>query len=191
MTNLTQTLADFASQSRFADLPQPVVREAKRLGADGVVLGALTADGRVDAEATRRLVECAAPLPVTFHRALDVTRDLSAACEAVIAAGAHRILTSGGKMTALEGAKQIAELVRNAGDRVAVMAGSGLRAENAVELARKTGVREFHGSLRRGVDGPVRWRESEVRFSPNEDDFVRYVLVEEDVRSLRGALDGR
>lgn len=181
---------DFVYSGDELEVMAADIREARRLGADGVVLGALTIDGAVDVESTRRLVEVAAPLPVTFHRAIDVSRDMAQACEAVIESGAHRILTSGGRTTAMQGAERIAQLVRIAGERVSIMAGSGVRASNADELGRLTGAREFHASLRRPVDGPVTWRGAEVRFGADEQaDFVRYELAEADVRSLRRALD--
>ncbi len=166
------------------------IAEAQRLGADGIVLGVLNQDGTVDIEGTERLVKMAAPMQVTFHRAFDMTRDLERACEDVIATGAHRILTSGGKQTARLGAEQIAGLVRRAGRRIAIMAGSGINAHNAHELARSTGVPEMHASLRKRAESPVRYRNNGVTMgSRKNEEFLRYQLIEADVRALRGALD--
>ena len=123
------------------------VDAAKEYGMDGVVLGLLGADGRVDVERTRELVERAKPLPVTFHRAFDECGDLRGALEDVIKTGARRLLTSGGKRTAPEAVDLIGELVRIAGGRLIVMPGSGLHAGNIREVAAKTGAREFHAGL--------------------------------------------
>ena len=166
------------------------IEQAKKLGANGVVLGVLTPDGDVDVPHTRALVERAAPLDVTFHRAIDVTRDMRRAFIAVAETGARRILTSGGKATALRGAEQIAAMVRLADARMSVMAGSGVRASNAAELAQLTGVSEFHAALRTKANGPMVFRTSEVRMGTDaESDFVRYEVLERDVRALRKALD--
>lgn len=166
------------------------IAEAKRLGADGVVLGVLEDDGTVDLARTEHLVKLAAPMQVTFHRAFDLTADLGQACEDVIATGAARILTSGGKQTARMGAEQIRELVRRAGTRIAIMAGSGVNAQNAVELVRSTGVAEIHASLRRRTESPVRFRNHEVTIGAQKDaEYVRYEVIESDVRALRQALD--
>lgn len=119
----------------------------KALGAAGVVLGVLLPDLRVDVAATRKLVELAGPMQVTFHRAFDEAADLPEALEDVIASGCGRVLTSGGAPDVLAGAAVLAELVQQAGDRIAVAVGGGLRLENAKHVARVTGAREFHGSL--------------------------------------------
>jgi copper homeostasis protein len=123
------------------------VDRMKSLGAAGVVLGVLLADGRVDVSATRRLVELAGPMQVTFHRAFDEAVSLPEALDDVIAAGCGRVLTSGGAPDVVAGAVVLAELVQQAGDRIAVAVGGGLRLENAEAVARVTGAREFHGSL--------------------------------------------
>ena len=166
------------------------ILETKRLGADGVVLGLLTADGQVDLPRTEKLVRLAAPMQVTFHRAIDMTPDPGKASEDVLASGAHRILTSGGKQTALMGADQIAQLVNIAGSRIRIMAGSGINARNVAKLAHASGVTEFHASLRKPVISPVTYRKDGVRMGTQKNaEFTRYRLLEEDVRELRKALD--
>ena len=175
---------------RELEVMEKDIAVARQLGANGVVLGVLRDDGRVDIRRTEQLVKLASPMQVTFHRAFDMTPDLEQACEDVIAAGAHRILTSGGKQTARKGGAQIARLVKRAGTRVGVMAGSGINARNAVELARVTGAAEFHASLRKQVKNPVRYRKSGLSIGvPKSAELVRFVLAEADVRALRQALD--
>jgi len=120
---------------------------ARTLGIAGIVAGALTPDGRVDVERTRTLVEAAAGLPVTFHRAIDSAVDLPAALEEAIEAGVSRVLTSGGAATAVEGVDLIAALVGQARGRITVIAGGGIREPNARDVIARTGVREVHARL--------------------------------------------
>ena len=131
--------------------------EAKAAGAAGFVLGLLQPDGSIDRERTRALVELAAPLPVTFHRAFDATPDLYAALEDAISIGCARVLTSGGAEDVLAGASTLARLVEQAGSRIEVAVGGGLTLCNAAEVARRTGSRHFHASLRaHAADGAPR-----------------------------------
>jgi len=127
---------------------------AKAAGADGIVIGLLKADATVDVERTRRLVQAAAGMSVTFHRAFDWAANPTAALEAVIAAGCHRVLTSGQAANALAGAPVIAQLVQQAGHRCVILAGGGVSETNVAELVRRTGVREVHASLR-GIQGTL------------------------------------
>jgi copper homeostasis protein len=123
------------------------IETAKECGMNGVVLGILKPDRTVDVDRTRELIECAKPLPVTFHRAFDETPDLHAALEDVMSTGAKRILTSGGKPNAAQGAQVLADLVTAAGSRITILPGGGINASNLAEVARTTQVREFHSGL--------------------------------------------
>ncbi len=117
---------------------------ARSLGASGVVLGLLHPDGTVDRGLTAALVEIARPMSTTFHKAFDMTRDRREALATLIDLGVDRVLTSGGRRTAWEGREQIADLVRLAGDRIVIMAGGGISAENVHRLIAATRVREVH-----------------------------------------------
>ncbi|MCF2495660.1 copper homeostasis protein CutC [Dyadobacter chenhuakuii] len=116
---------------------------AKKLGANGVVLGILTRDGQVDVTRTKSLVEHAKPMKVTFHRAFDLTPDPVKALKAVIETGAERILTSGQKPTAVEGIALLEQLAKEAGDSIEIMAGAGVNHDNAAQLA-AAGVHALH-----------------------------------------------
>ena len=93
------------------------IRLAREYGADGVVFGLLTPAGEVDETRTAQLVREAEGMEVTFHRAFDMTCDLSDALEEIVRAGCTRILTSGGRNTASEGIGDLRALVVRAAGR--------------------------------------------------------------------------
>lgn len=123
----------------------------RSVGVNGIVVGALTKNGDVDMGMMMRFIEAARcgggrKAEVTFHRAFDVCSDPLKALEDIVFLGCDRLLTSGCKPMALEGAELIATLVARASGRVIVMPGSGVTPENVMELHRLTGATEFHGS---------------------------------------------
>lgn len=120
----------------------------KKAGAAGIVVGFLHPDGSIDTELTRRFVELSAPLPVTFHRAFDECAEPLKALEQIIDCGCKRILTSGCKPTAMEGADMLQQLVKQAVGRITILAGSGVTPENAAALRDKIGAPEIHGSCK-------------------------------------------
>lgn len=124
------------------------VEFCKQAGVAGIVVGFLHPDGSIDTELTRRFVKLAAPLPVTFHRAFDRCTDPLRALEEVIDCGCARILTSGCKPTAMEGADVLQQLVQQANRRIKILTGSGVTPENVAELRQKTGAPEIHGSCK-------------------------------------------
>lgn len=150
---------DFLYSEDETEVMREDVRQACAMGADGVVVGCLRADGTVDEERTRSVIACAPPgTSVTFHRAFDLARDLDEAVEALARLGVDTVLTSGMAATAAEGADAIRAAVRLAAGRFRVMPGGGVRAHNAADLVRATGVRDLHASARGG------WRDGGMRF---------------------------
>ena len=174
----------------YSDAERDVMRRdvvaARELGADGVVIGGLGPNGTIDLPLVRMLVEAAHGLPVTFHRAFDLTPDLAAALDSLADAGVERVLTAGGAPTAIEGATVLAELVRRAGSRIVVMAGGGVREENVRKLIASSGVREVHVRLTRLIRAETApaSRELRVRRPLPDDESTWEETDEQRVRSF-------
>ena len=137
------------------------IEYARKAGATGVVFGILTADGKVDVERTHALVEASGDMETTFHRAVDMTENYIEAVEAVIEAGCKRILTSGGYDKAIEGKENIARAVEISRGRIEIMAGSGVVASNAKDLA-DLGVDALHFSAKTMVAGGMKYRNPRI-----------------------------
>ena len=128
---------------------------AKELGADGVVFGALTPDGEVDAARMAELIAVASPMRVGFHRAFDEVRDQDDALELLVSLQVDLILTSGAAKTATEGAARLKQLVERAGDRIGIIAGGSITKSNAAALVKETGVRAIHGRAFEGLAASI------------------------------------
>ena len=141
------------------------IRQFMDIGVEGFVFGALTPDGEVDRPLCKRMLDASGMTYVTFHRAFDECRYPFRSFRYIERMGFDRILTSGQKATALEGAPLIHELVQRASSRIDffIMAGSGINASNAEEVIRLTGVKEIHGTLREPIDGVLRTTARQVR----------------------------
>lgn len=126
-------------------------------GCDGVVVGALTADGDVDVTRCRELVSAANGIDVTFHRAIDVCRDPATALEAIISLGCARVLSSGSAASAMEGSANLRRLIEQAAGRIGIMPGAGIGAGNIAALMAATGAREFHASAKRALPPRMRF----------------------------------
>ena len=161
------------------------IAHARRAGATGVVFGVLTADGRVDVERTRELVKAAEGMETTFHRAVDMAADYRQAIEDVIAAGCSRILTSGSYDKAIDGIENISEAVAVAKGRIEIMAGSGVVAANAAQLA-ATGVDALHFSAKKMVIGGMEYRNPRISMGGSSavDEYALRVVDEEEVKEI-------
>lgn len=158
------------------------IAQAKEAGMDGVVLGILTPEQRVDIERTKELVDLAKPLPATFHRAFDELTDLAPALEGVIAAGATRVLTSGGKATAEDGSAEIERLLEQARDRIVILPGGGIRPANLSRIVRATRAAEFHSGLSNLLGDPG---DAHCEFEKGVRALIR--VLQEETRRLEPA----
>jgi copper homeostasis protein len=178
---------DFLYDELEFAIMQKDVLLCKELGCNGVVIGLLTADGKVDLPRTKQLVELAWPMGVTFHRAFDMTADPLQAMEDIITAGCERILTSGQRNTATEGIPLLKTLVEKADGRIAIMVGSGVRANNIATLVTDTGATEFHTSAKAYVESGMQYRNPNVSMGgiPGVPEYGISLTQESEVKKIR------
>ena len=180
---------DFLYSSAEWQAMRDDVAAMRDLGAHGVVIGGLLADGRIDVDHTAQLVAEAGLLSVTFHRALDMSSDPEAGIASLCEIGIHRLLTSGTAATALEGGARIAQWQQQFGQRIILMPGCGVNSKNVAEVIRQTGATEIHASAKQLVKSGMTFRRDDVKMgSADRDEFARYVTDEAEVRKIRSAL---
>lgn len=153
---------DFLYSNDEREVMRDDVRVAKDLGADGAVIGCLTAAGDIDLAVTRELIQLARPMNVTFHRAFDMCRDPHKALEDLVELGVDRILTSGHEASCIEGLELIAALQKQAAGRIIIMPGGGITPRNVQKVIASTGVSEVHLSARSTVESGMRFRNTRV-----------------------------
>jgi len=143
---------DFLYDEDDIDVMANDIIAAKSLAIDGVVLGPLQANGHIHSQQLAELVALARPMKVIFHRAFDRVPDQRMALDVLLLHGVDGILTSGGARTALEGAEALRRLQQQAGARLTVMAGGGVRSDTARDLVAVSRLREIHA---RGTDPSI------------------------------------
>jgi len=180
---------DFCYSARELDVMGRDIRAARDRGADGVVFGVLTPDGRVDEDVTSELVELARPMSTTFHRAFDVTRDPLEALDTLILVGVDRILTSGQEASVVDGCDTIRSLQERAAGRIVVMPGCGITPVNVAQIVRETRATEVHVVGTKSVESPMAYRNPRVFMGKEEgaSEYVRTVTDAEVVRALVAA----
>lgn len=163
---------DFLYSDEEFDIMKRDIKICKESECDGIVTGILNSDGSVDKERCSLLVQLSYPMSVTFHRAFDRTSDAFKAMEDIIDIGCERILTSGQRPNALDGAELISELITQSDERIIIMPGSGIRSDNIIEVATRTKAVEFHTSARIHTESKMKYRNKAM----NED--LRSVCVD-------------
>lgn len=178
---------DFVYDKADAAVMADDIETAISLGADGVVIGALTRNGDIDLDLTRRLIDTVAGRArITFHRAIDMCRDIDVAVEQLGGTGIGYILTSGGKQTALAGTETIRRMQQRLGDTVRIIAASGVTPDNAAQIIAESGVRDIHASARSVLDtSDIYVGEAAV------DSYSRKTTDPHMVRSIREALNAK
>lgn len=174
---------DFTYDEHELDVMRRDIEAVKSAGAHGIVSGVLEPGGAIDREATQSLLELAAPLPFTFHRAFDLAPELERALGVLRSIGVRRVLTSGGASSAIVGADAIARLARQTGDAMTLIAGGGVRAAHVAELIELSGVSEVHARPTRKRSGSHFGRR-EIRFGSTAPVPDRSELDPQAVRAL-------
>jgi copper homeostasis protein len=173
---------DFVWSETEVAMMEVEIAAVRAAGLAGVVLGASLPDARLDGPVLRRLVQASAGLELVLHRCIDLTPDLGAALEEAIALGFHRVLSSGGALTADAGAGQLAALLAQAAGRITVMPGSGVGPGNAADF-KGLGIAEIHASC--STSELVAGRAVDMGFAPP----VRRQTAADQVQALRKALE--
>ena len=170
----------------YSDLEFEIMKKdiefCKSVGVEAVVFGLLTPEGNIDCERTKKLVETAGNMQVCFHRALDLSNDYLKAIEQIIDCGCHRILTSGGANKAVEGFENIRKAQELYGNKIEIMVGSGINAEN-VSKFHEVGIRNFHLSGKVQIDSLMTYRKEGVSMGAISAD-EEYKITQTDYRKI-------
>lgn len=175
----------FYDDGEFAIIKQDILL-CKQLGCDGISTGVHKLNGEIDTGRLQRMVEWAYPMGVTCHRVFDATPDPLQALEDIITCGCERILTSGQQSAAPDGKELLAKLVQQAGGRITIMAGAGVRSNNIEALIDGTGATEFHTSARIVAPDPVTFRNPAILDATNW-----YIANEEELNKIMGILKNK
>ncbi|RZL48991.1 MAG: copper homeostasis protein CutC [Pedobacter sp.] len=162
---------DFLYSDDEFELMKEDIKICKSLKCDGVVTGILLANGEIDKKRCAELIELAKPMPVSFHRAFDMSSDLEKALEDLIELGFVRVLTSGGFDNALNGIAIISKLVTQANGRIEIMPGAGINPDNIQEITSKTGAKNFHSSARVIIKSIMEYRNQTTKMGSVEDEY--------------------
>lgn len=180
---------DFVYEPSEIEVMERDAEAAVEAGASGIVIGALTRDGRIDTQACRRLLRKAEGLQNTFHRAFDVVADPFEALEEIIDMGFTRILTSGQQSSAFEGAELIARLHEKAAGRIRIMAGAGVSPSNAIDVLRTSHADDLHASARSYIPPAMNYTGTASMGTADASDGGRLATNPEIVAQLRSAIN--
>jgi len=161
------------------------IQLCKELKCDGVVIGILDAAGQVDVSRMKELVKLAKPMTVVFHRAFDRCADPYKALEDIISLGCDRILTSGQKNTAEEGRALLRDLVELANGRIEIMPGSGVHAQNVMDILKYTQARSIHASAKTSVASEMLYHNDNLKGMDEDVIFSDRRKVEEIIEQIK------
>ena len=153
-------------------------RDAKagvEAGAGGIVFGILLENGKIDVARSKRLLRHIGDRQSVFHRAFDVTPDPFRALEQLIDLGVTRILTSGQKNSAPEGAELIWRLIERADGRIEILPGGGIQPFQVKSVVTHTGCSQVHMTAWQTFTDRSTYAQPEVTFGgalyPPEDRY--------------------
>lgn len=175
---------DFLYTDREYQVMQNDLMACKQLGFKGAVIGLLNADGTIDTKRTTSLVQAAGNMEISFHRAFDRCIDPFTALEQLIDIGCTRVLTSGQVPNVGNAIPMIQKLVEQAQDRIIILPGSGVRADNIATIVAQTSAKEMHSSARKAMPSKMAFNQ------PSMQENMQYFDVDtEEIHAMIAALN--
>lgn len=175
---------DFLYTEREFQVIQNDLMACKQLGFKGAVIGLLQADGNIDTKRTAALVQAAGNMELSFHRAFDRCKDPFLALEQLIDLGCKRILTSGQVPNVGNAIPMIQSLVEKANNRIVILPGSGVRADNIASIVTATGAKEMHSSARKAMASKMEFNQ------PTMQENMHYFDVDkEEIKAMLAAIN--
>lgn len=166
------------------------VKQFRKLGAEGIVIGILKPDGRLNLEQLKELKELVGDLSVTLHRAFDVCVDPYEAMEQAIELGFQTILTSGQQNVCKQGTTLLRELVEQSNKRIDIMVGSGVNAEVIREVYPLTKAKVYHMSGKITLDSSMEYRKEGVNMGfPSISEYEIWRTDEGNIREAKQVLE--
>ena len=166
------------------------IRRFTELGADGVVIGSLNADGTLNLEQMERMIFQAGGRHITMHRAFDLCRESLHALEECAALGVQTILTSGQEENCLKGAVLLSQLQKASKGRIHILAGAGVNADNLEELHKLVGLDCYHMSGKKVLDSRMEYRKEGVPMGiPGISEFSVWQTDEMEIRRAAEILE--
>ncbi|MDO5725974.1 MAG: copper homeostasis protein CutC [Tissierellia bacterium] len=161
----------------------------KKLGFDGIVTGILKESGNIDLIRMKEIADFARPLKVALHRAFDDALEPEADIDCLIDIGIIRILTSGQKKTASLGADYIAKIQKQFGDRIEIMPGAGINAENIERLHNKVNCKNYHMSGKVDIGSQMIYKDYIERMETPKSELIVEIADYEKIKAVRDILD--
>lgn len=166
------------------------VKAFRKMGANGVVVGCLTADGFLDTERMKKLRELAGPVNMTLHRAFDMCKDPLEALNQAMEIGVNTILTSGQKNTCTEGKELLGELIRLADGKLDILVGGGVHEEVIRSLIPEIGATCFHMSGKVVLDSGMTYRKEGVSMGiPGIGEYEVFRTDKEEIRRAKEVME--
>lgn len=162
---------DFLYSNDEFEIMKEDIKLCKLLNCDGVVTGLLMKNGEIDKKRCAELIELAKPMPMAFHRAFDMSNDLETALNDLIDLGFVRVLTSGAAKNAIDAMEILAQLVKQAEQKIEVMPGSGINPSNILEIKEKTGAKTFHASARTKIASSMLYQNHTSKMGHVADEY--------------------
>lgn len=186
---LRPRFGDFLYSKQEQELIIKEIDMFRQAGADGIVIGALTADGDLDCEAMKKFIDHSGTMSITLHRAFDMCRDPFQTLEDAVSMGVNTILTSGCQPSCLQGIDLLRQLDEKANGALQIMAGAGIDAAAVQRLLRETKLTAFHMSGKKVTESGMQFRNPTVSMGiPGMSEYEIWETNPEAVAAVRKLL---